>query len=257
MTRQLVSIILAGCFVASCASYKQNIMFKLGEGGHGDAIKKELISAEQDYVVQPNDLLTLDVYSNKGERFIDPNPDLSNKTNTTTKAQQEPAKINYLVDQNGIVKFPLVGELKLSGLTLRQAEEIAQKEYSKYFTDSYVKLSFVNKRVIVLGAPGGQVIPLNNQNIRVVEVLALAKGLNNDAKASKIKLIRADHIYELDFSTYKGFTEGNMLVESGDVIYVEPIRRPFTESLRDNSTLVSLSVSFLTVILVLANTVKF
>jgi polysaccharide export outer membrane protein len=233
-------------------------MFKPGEGYHSEALKKELISAEKDYVIQKNDLLSLDVYSNNGERFIDPNPDLSNKSGVSAKTQQESTRVNYLIDQNGIGKFPLTGEVKLLGLTLRQAEEIMQKEYSKYFTDSYVKLSFVNKRVIVLGAPGGQVIPLTNQNVSVVEILAMAKGLNNDAKAAKIKLIREDHVYELDFSTFKGYTEGNMLVESGDVIYVEPIRRPFTEGLRENSVLVSLTLSFFSIIttILLINKVK-
>ncbi|MBS1507073.1 MAG: polysaccharide biosynthesis/export family protein [Bacteroidetes bacterium] len=232
-------------------------MFQTPEGYRSEALKKELVSAEKDYVIQKNDLLSLDVYSNNGERFIDPNPDLSNKTGAATKTQ-ESTRVNYLVDQNGIGKFPLIGEIKLHGLTLRQAEEIMQKEYSKFFTDSYVKLSFVNKRVIVLGAPGGQVIPLTNQNVTVVEILATAKGLNNDAKAAKIKLIRGDQVYALDFSTFKGYTEGNMLVESGDVIYVEPVRRPFTEGLRDNSVLVSLTLSFFSIIttILLINKVK-
>ncbi len=121
------------------------------------------------------------------------------------KGEQKEEPPHYLVDVNGIIKLPLIGEMKLDGLTLRQAEEIIQKEYSKFFKESFVILSYVNKRVIVLGAPGGQVIPLVNQNVRVAEVLALAKGINNDARASNIKLIRGDHVYQIDFSTIKGF----------------------------------------------------
>ncbi len=253
MVRSLVFSFLSGLLFCSCASYKQNIMFKSTEGYQPEVFKKEAMSAEKDYVIQKNDLLKLEVYSNNGERFIDPNPDLSN-TGGNGKPQPQTAQVTYLVDQNGIAKLPLIGEIKLLGLTLRQAEEITQKEYSKYFTESFVQLTFANKRVIVLGAPGGQVIPLVNQNVSLAEVLALAKGVNNDAKANKIKLIRGSHIYQIDLSTIKGFTEGNMIIEAGDIVYVEPIRRPFTEGLKDNYVLVSLFFSVLTVILI--NNVK-
>ena len=94
-------------------------------------------------------------------------------------------------------------------------------------------------------------IPLTNQNITLVEVLALSKGLNNDAKANNIKLIRGEHVYQVDFSTIQGFKDGNMLIEAGDVVYVEPIRRPFTEALRDNFAIISLIVSLGTLIAVI------
>ncbi len=224
-------------------------MFKPSEGYQPEVFKKEALSAEKDYIIQKNDLLKLEVYSNNGERFIDPNPDLSN-AGSTGKAQQPTAQVSYLVDLNGIVKLPLVGEMRLVGLTLRQAEEITQKEYSKFFKESFVQLTYVNKRVIVLGAPGGQVIPLTNQNVTVAEVLALAKGVGNDAKANKIKLIRNNHVYAIDFSTIQGFIEGNMIVEAGDIVYVEPIRRPFAEGVKDNYLLVTLLFTIVSLIVV-------
>lgn len=214
-------------------------MFKPTEGFQPEVFKKEAQAAEKNYIIQRNDYLTLQIFSNNGERLIDPNPDMSGQ-NSSSNTQQSEDEIRYLVDVNGIAKLPLIGEIHLEGLTLRQAEEVAQKEYSKFFKESFVIFSYVNKRVVILGAPGGQVIPLTNQNIRVAEVLGMAKGLSNDAKANNIKLIRGDHVYLIDFSTIKGYLEGNMLVEAGDIIYVEPIRRPFTEGLRDGYILVSL-----------------
>jgi polysaccharide export outer membrane protein len=249
IVRYLFSSVISAVLLCSCASYKQNIMFKATEDSQPEIFKREAISTEKNYVIQKNDLLKLDVSSNNGERLVDPNPDLSNQGGSG----QQPKKnenLNFLVDLAGTVKLPLVGEMKLEGLTLHQAEEIIQKEYSKYFKESFVLLSYVNKRVIVLGAPGGQVIPLNNQNITVAEVLALAKGVSNDAKANKIKLIRNNHVYQIDFSTIKGFLEGNLIVESGDIVYVEPIRRPFSEAIRDNYFLVSFLFSAVTVLVV-------
>ncbi|MFM8913130.1 MAG: polysaccharide biosynthesis/export family protein, partial [Flammeovirgaceae bacterium] len=198
--------------LTSCASYRQNIMFKASEQAKPEIFQREATGAEKNYVIQKNDLLTINVFSNKGERIIDPNPELTN-SNLANMNNQQVQQFNYLVELNGVVKFPVIGEVKVDGLTLRQAEEITQKEYAKYFKEPFTVINFVNKRVTVLGAPGGLVIPLTNQNVTVVEVLAMARGLSNDSKADNIKLIRNEHIYQLDFSTIDSYRKSNMLVE--------------------------------------------
>jgi polysaccharide biosynthesis/export protein len=245
------SVSIVFCFfVLSCASYKQNIMFKPGDGFTPDPIKKEALTVEKNYTIQKNDYLKLNVYSNRGERLIDPNPELTNTNNNQTSTTR--TEFQYLVDINGIVKFPMIGELKVEGLTLREAEEITQKEFQKYFKDPYVVITYNNKRVVILGAPGGQVIPLTNQNVTLVETIALAKGLSNDAKAHTIRVLRDDKVYIVDLSTIEGFKAGNMLIEPGDIVYIEPIRRPFSEALRDYSGVLTMIVS-LTTLLVLIN----
>lgn len=223
-------------------------MFKPGEGFVPSTLTRELVAAEKNYVIQKNDYLKLDVYSNKGERLIDPNPDMTG-TNTTQTTTRQP--VTYLVDLDGFVKFPMVGTLKIEGLTLRQAEEILQKEYEKYFKESFVILGYANKRVIVLGAPGGQVIPLTNQNVSLVEVLAMAKGLENDAKAQNIRVLRGEQVFVVDLSTIDGFKAGNLLIQPGDIVYVEPIRRPISEAMKDYAGIVTIFISLTTLIVLI------
>ena len=223
-------------------------MFNLPEGFQPDVITKEALMVEKNYVIQQNDYLKLDVYSNKGEKLIDPNPELSNlSVNQQTTTRQQP---NYLVDLNGMAKFPMIGELKLTGLTLRQAEEIIQEEYLKYFKEPFTILTYANKRVIVLGAPGGQVIPLVNQNISLVEVLGLAKGLDNFSKAQNIRVLRKEKVFLVDLSTIEGYKNSNMLIEPGDIVYVEPVRRPVSEAFKDYAGIIGLAVSIYTLIIV-------
>lgn len=223
-------------------------MFKTQDGFQPDKITSEVLRAEKNYIIQQNDYLKLEVYSNKGEKLIDPNPELSNlSVNQQTLIRQQP---NYLVDLEGIVKFPMIGEMKLEGLTLRQAEEIIQKEYQKYFKEPFTLLTYANKRVIVLGAPGGQVIPLINQNVSLVEVLGLAKGLDNTAKAQNIRVLRKEKVFLIDLTTIDGYKSGNMLIEPGDIVYIEPVRRPLSEALRDYAGIIGLAVSIYTLIIV-------
>jgi polysaccharide export outer membrane protein len=245
----LLALLIA---TASCTSYRQNVMFKPTEGFTG----KKLIEAqatEKNYVIQVNDYLKVDVYTNKGERLIDPNNELVNSTNGRIQ-NSEVKEPTYLVTIDGTARLPMIGPIALAGMTIREAEVKLQAEYDQYFKQCYVILAFSNKRVIVLGSPGGQVIPLINENVSVIEVLAMAKGIGNDGKAHNVRLIRGNDVYFLDLSTLDGLKGANTIVQPGDIVYVEPIRRPFAESIRDLSPLLTLTVSVTSLIIVfLAN----
>ena len=221
-------------------------MFQVPEGF---ALKEQMETAEKNYTIQRYDQLEAEVYTNKGEKIIDPDF----HTGTTEDGEKaEIVKPTYEINVNGIAKFPMVGEVKLDGLTIRQAEEVLQQAYSKYYTDAYVVLRYTNKRVIVLGAPGGQVIPLTNENMYLVEVLALAKGLSNDAKAQNIRILRGSQVYVADLSTFDGYVKNNIPIQSGDVVYVEPIRRPFSEGIRDYGPILSIITTLTTLIVVIS-----
>ena len=220
-------------------------MFQLPEGA---ALKQQMDTAEKNYTIQKYDQLELDVYTNKGEKIVDP---AFEKASGQGDGSAPPEKPTYAIDINGVSKFPLLGEVKLDGLTIRQAEDILQQAYSKFYTDPYVVLRYTNKRVIVLGAPGGQVIPLTNENMHLVEVLALAKGLTNEAKAQNIRILRGDQVYVADLSTFEGYVKNNIPIQSGDVVYVEPIRRPLSESVRDYAPILSVVTTLTTLIVVI------
>jgi polysaccharide export outer membrane protein len=201
------------------------------------------------YIIQENDYLQLDVYTNKGERIIDPDLELTKDLgNQNLNTRPVPS---YLVDINGVAKFPMVGEIKVAGMTIRQAEEVLQKAYTLFYQDAYVILKYINKRVIVLGAMGGQVIPLSNENIKLIEVLALAKGISNDAKAHNIRVLRDDQVFVADLSTIDGYLKNNLAMEPGDIVYVEPVRRPVSEGLRDYGLILSMVTSLTTLVIVI------
>lgn len=223
-------------------------MFKINDQSQVAQYTRE---AERNYVVQKNDLLNLRVYTSDGEMIID--PDLKLLKEIPPQVANIRPDPSYLVDINGVVKLPMIGEIKLEGLTIRQAEEMLQKEYAKFYTNPFIILQYGNKRVVVLGAVGGQVIPLVNENTSLVEVLALATGLNNDSKAQNIRVIRNEQVFVADLSTLEGYKLSNMIMQPGDIVYVEPVRRPALEALRDYGPLVSILTSLTTLIVVLTN----
>jgi polysaccharide biosynthesis/export protein len=222
-------------------------MFKVSEG---TPLLLKAEAAEKNYVIQKNDLLELQVYAHKGETLVDPGIDPTQGQSPATQSIQS-SRPTYLVEQDGTVRFPKIAPLKVEGLTIRQAQEILEKEYEASFVNSFVILKFANKRVTVLGAPGGQVIPLVNENTTLAEVLALSKGISNDAKANNIRVIRGDQIMIADLSTFEGYQKNNIVIQSGDIVYVEPIRRPFAESFREYGPIISVITSIGTLVVVI------
>jgi polysaccharide biosynthesis/export protein len=239
-------LILGPLLLVSCGAYKQNIMFKVSDE---TKVSKQAAEAEKNYVIAKNDLLELQVFTNKGERIIDPDFELSKDVPTSNLSSKD--EQTYMIDIKGVVKFPLVGEINLEGLTIRQAEEILQKEYTKYYNDSFVLLKFASKRVTVLGSPGGIVIPLVNEGVRLVEVLAMAKGIEKNGKAHNIRVLRGDQVFVADLSTFEGYQKNNMLIEPGDIVYVEPVRKPFSEGVQEYGPTLSLITTLITLIIVI------
>ena len=244
-----ILIILVLC---SCKAYKQDILFRLDDDFTSEDLAKAKASAESNYILRPNDILLLNVFTNKGERLIDPNFEMS-QSMVNIQGQQQRDLFQYPVQVDGSVEFPMIGKINVEGMTLFEAEIEVASQFQDIYKDPFVKLRIQNRRVFVLGSPGGQVIPIPNENTSIIEIVATAGGLQLGAKAQNIRLIRNEEVYQIDLSTISGMKETNMNVEPGDVVYIEPWRRPWLETLKDVSPTLSLASSILTLIVVIQN----
>lgn len=280
--------------LSSCATYRQNIMFRMPEGADTVKLRRAVNRAEQQYRIRPDDYVEVRVYTNKGERILDPNGELMfgtpgssatggaaagaiNRIANSTQGgggsgstQTAPGANEFLVQRSGQVKLPMVDMVLLGGLTLYQADSVLQILYSKYYKDVFVATRVTNNRVVVLGSMGGRIVPLYNENMNLLEVLASVGGLSGNVngaaagggigKATNIRLIRGDlknpQVEVIDLSTIEGMRRANLQIQPNDIVYVEPIQRPFLDAFRDYAPLVSLPLSLLTTTLFLINTFK-
>ncbi|MDB5233559.1 MAG: hypothetical protein JWR44_552 [Hymenobacter sp.] len=290
---------------SSCASnkyYNQRTMFRLtdSQGRQLDSTKLRIAvnRTERNYLIQPNDFLEVRVNTNKGERILDPNGELQfgqpsgglpsrggistgsqgGATQRVVGAQRAVGQgagnstsgSEFLVQADGTVVLPMLNRVKLSGLSLLQADSVLAIRYSEFYKEPFVTTRVTNNRVFVLGAPGGQVISLTNDNMNLLEVLALAGGIDGQAtgggsgslyrfggKASNIRIIRGDlknpRVQQIDLTTLDGMRRANLQMEPNDVIYVEPVRRPVQEVLTDAAPIISFASLILTSTLVIYN----
>ncbi|GAB4132879.1 MAG: hypothetical protein OHK0045_23840 [Raineya sp.] len=244
-------------------------MFK----ANGDLIYDKILfakmNAESNYIIQPYDRLQFRLYSNDGQLIqftgafdnINPQSPTSPQSNIMmqqNQVQNAASPVNftaYTVQTDGFVYLPMVGEVRLEGLTAKQADSLLSIKFRKYYVDSFVRTQFLNKRVIVFKGAKGEVVPLVNENTTLIEVLAMTGGMPNDTRATNIRLIRGDlrnpNVYVIDLSTVEGMRRVNLQIQPDDIVYVEPIRKTFVESINDIAPIISLITSTTSFILTL------
>lgn len=245
-------VLLMAILTSGCKAYKQHYMFKVDNEVDSLFISQQISVAEKNYIIQPHDELEIKVFTNKGERIIDPNYELMIQGNQNQQSREKP---EFLILDSGQVKLPMIGFVHIAGYTLESAEKYLEKQYAGYYKDPYVRIRYLNKRVIVLGAPGGMVIPLENESVSLIEVIALAGGVEDGAKAQNIRLIRGDlhhpRIFLIDLSTMEGMRKSMLDVQPGDIVYIEPHKKIVTESLRDVTTVFASLASIVSLIILI------
>lgn len=267
---------------SSCASnryYNQRVLFRLTDekGNRIDTAKLRVAvnRTDRNYRIQPNDFLDMRIYTNKGERIIDPNgqlqmgspagqsPSLSPRTGGSVSragANASASGLEILVQADGTAALPVVGQVRVGGLTLHQADSTLQILYSPFYRDPFIQTRVTNNRVIVLGSTG-QVVPLANDNMNLLEVLALAGGVDGGGssggggvyryggKTSNIRIIRGDlknpQVEQINLSTIAGMRRANLQMEPNDIVYIEPVRRRFLEGLTDAGPVFSAAATLL------------
>jgi protein involved in polysaccharide export with SLBB domain len=297
--RRLLFSIPVLLLLASCASnryYNQRVLFRLTDekGNRIDTAKLRVAvnRTDRNYRIQPNDFLDIRVYTNKGERIIDPNgelqlgssagqvPSLASRTTgrlgtqvSRTGTNGSGSALELLVQANGMVAVPIIGETRLSGLTLHQADSTLQVLFTPYYRDTFIQTRVTNNRVIILGSPGGIVVPLANDNMNLLEVLALAGGVDGNGggggggvyryggKTSNIRIIRGDlknpQIEQIDLSTIAGMRRANLQMEPNDIVYIEPVRRRLLDGLADAGPVFGATATLLSTISVIITLITF
>jgi len=123
------------------------------------------------------------------------NEDLAKPFNigTTSITQGAPNRRGtYLVDVNGNIQFPVMGEIHASGMTRLELQDTisARLERGGYLSDAVVMVRFSNFKIFFLGAEGGKVITISNERCTFLEALAFSGDLSLYTSRDKIAVMR-------------------------------------------------------------------
>ncbi|MBL0316278.1 MAG: polysaccharide biosynthesis/export family protein [Flavobacteriales bacterium] len=231
LKRLFFPFIVLALSVSSCSLNKE-FLFKTDEDFVFDV--PVIDSSSIDYKIQPHDELSFDLYTNDGAMMLE----------FTTSSAESPkygisTSFTYKVNSAGNVEFPVIGERFIAGLTVQQAQDFLEEQYTYQFNKPYAVMKVLNRRAIVFNAPAGNgtVIPLDNEGMSIIEAIAIAGGGGKNGDVSNIKVIRKvaqkQEVYHIDLSTIDGIKYANMSVEAGDIIYVTPTRQLGREIIAD------------------------
>jgi polysaccharide export outer membrane protein len=213
---------------SSCVSPKSIVYFQ------GDTLKNSSQAVTQKYVptIQTGDLLSIVVGSlstEANEMFNVPNQLTTTSTNYSSTGGTRLQPLGYLVNTSGIIEIPLIGKIKIEGLTTTDAADTIRAKLINYLKEPSVIVRNLNFKISVLGEvskPAIYVIP--DEKITIPEVLSLAGDLTIFGRRNNIMVIREENgkreYARLDLTSREIFNSPYYYLHKNDVIYVEPIK---------------------------------
>lgn len=198
-----LALISIGC------STNKAVLKEVSSSVSNQDISKEIenLKNSQDYLIQAGDLVEIKVYREE---------DMDRTLRVTT---------------NGSITFPLIGNVKISGLTVSQAEnkmERALQSYLKTPSVSFLIKEYANKTVYVLGQvkKPSSIAITPEKTMTLLEAITSAGGFTDIAAMSKVKILRMENgvqkSIEVDVTqiTKEGNKQYDVSLKPADVVFV-------------------------------------
>ena len=236
-------LLLLPFLLTACQSYKKVPYFQNVEVVNEAEQQEKLYDAK----IIPKDLLTIVVSCTNPELAIPFNLTVASNAgiavSTSSYVTTQPVLQPYLVDNEGNINFPVLGELKLGGLTKREAEQLIIDKLKPYMKETpIVTVRMVNYKISVIGEvmrPG--TFTISNEKVNLLEALAMAGDMTVYGLRDNVKLIREDangiqQIVTLDLNKAETILSPYYWLQQNDIVYVTPNKAKARNSDVGNST---------------------
>ena len=227
MKKTLTILALIATIFTSCKSAKDVAYMQQIEELPIETLQQA--SKVPDQIVMPGDLIDITIMATDRTSVQPFNRRVVDILATGTSLSAE--ELNYyLVDNNGYIDMPVIGRIKVQGMTKSELEEyVRQQIYPKYIHEvPSVTVRFENFRVSVLGdvqKPGSYTIP--NERVNILEALAMAGDLNITGRRDNVLLVRVNadgsrNAVRINLNDKDLILSPYFYLQQNDVIVVEP-----------------------------------
>lgn len=157
-------------------------------------------------------------------------------------------QVDYLIDKDGEIDFPVIGKLKISGLSSEEVRVLLRQKLSDYLKDPIINIRLQNFSVTILGEvrkPG--TYPVNGERITILEALGFAGDLTVKGVRDNVMVIRdfdGTKVYtRIDLTKKEVMSSPVYYLTQNDVVYVEPNQSAITASSLDNRATIAISIA--------------
>jgi len=178
------------------------------------------------YRIRPNDQLFIQVISDDPTNAAFLNLNGTQGLTGGMSSSNGMEIITYLVDENGYIEYPYLGEIEVGGLTISDVNTKLQERVDKYLESASVFVKLVNRNITVLGevASPGQILMVKNQ-LTIFEALGAAGDITDYGNRQNVKIIRqyetGKQVAEIDLTDPDVIYSPYYYILPHDIIYVE------------------------------------
>jgi polysaccharide export outer membrane protein len=211
-----ILIIVVSC--CSCSYKQQQLLFENGHTFNNTDISAD--TASVNYRIKPQDLLQIKNLQNRKYIVDEPVTSTSATAGTSNNEGQ-----TFQVEDDGTVALPMIGHVKVEGLTRHDAANQIETLYRKELKDPIIELKIVNLKVTVLGEVRTQgSYPLVKDRTSLIEMIGEAGGLTDKANSKNLRIIRGgmkkQQVIDIDLSNINALSDPRTVLQNNDVIYV-------------------------------------
>lgn len=229
--KKIFLLLLIPLFIGGCSSYKKSIYLR------NDEVLEKAQQNNKQYVyrVMPKDELTITVSTSDPASSVPFYRKIGQAKDQASSAQgMNNAKLlDYLVDNEGNIDYPVLGKLHVAGLTTRECEALIRKELQQYLNEvPNVTVRTSNYKISVLGevkSPGTYTV--SDERINIFQALALAGDMTVFSVRDDVQLLREDslgnrRVLHLDLTSADIALSPDyyLHLQQNDIVYVKPTK---------------------------------
>ncbi len=227
--KKIFLLLLIPLFIGGCSSYKKSIYLR------NDEVLEKAQQNNKQYVyrVMPKDELTITVSTSDPASSVPFYRKIGQGKDQASSAQgMNNAKLlDYLVDNEGNIDYPVLGKLHVAGLTTRECEALIRKELQQYLNEvPNVTVRTSNYKISVLGevkSPGTYTV--SDERINIFQALALAGDMTVFSVRDDVQLLREDslgnrRVLHLDLTSADIALSPDYYLQQNDIVYVKPTK---------------------------------
>lgn len=253
-------IVVTSFVFSSCTEYKDVPYFT----DVSDHAKDSLLTTSEfkDPVINPDDILSVNIVTIDPTTAAPVNQSTTMAVSTQLNGSTAPTMVpGLLVDKDGNITLPIIGAVKVSGLSTSEARDLIRQKASVYYKDPDVQVRFANFTITVLGEvthPATFTVP--SEKISILDAIGMAGDLTIYGIRENVLVIRdvdgKKVANRLNLNSSDIFKSPFFYLKQNDIVYVQPNKQKSIAADAGRTRTLTVAASVAAVLVVLFTRLK-